>query len=115
MGRRTEAFLLPICRDRGSRLAVDALHLCRLHPPHLSRLLHHQVDALILLHPRGSTENMSMVQLVIIVAAVLFYILLTTTLSNPGIAFRDQPVDPSVQTVSTCRRISTAFMKRRYL
>ncbi|KAK8790330.1 hypothetical protein WA588_000489, partial [Blastocystis sp. NMH] len=52
---------------------------------------------------KGSTENMSMVRLVIIVAAVLFYILLTTTLSNPGIAFRDQPVDPSVQTVSTCR------------
>ncbi|KAK8809148.1 hypothetical protein WA171_001273 [Blastocystis sp. BT1] len=37
------------------------------------------------------------------IAAVLFWILLTTTLSNPGIAFRGQAIDPSTPVTSECR------------
>lgn len=115
MGRRAEALLLSACRDRWSRLADDAFHLCRFYPPNLFRLFYHQVGVNSFLHRRGSTNNMNLVWLVIGVAVVLFCILLTTTLSNPGIAFRDQPVDPTAHTVSTCRRDPISRMRHSYL
>lgn len=44
-----------------------------------------------------------MIYIIIGIAIVLFWILLTTTLSNPGIAFRGQPVDASSPVTSECR------------